>query len=315
MASARALGAGVLAVVALLASAAGVEGLRERRYPPPPPAQASLYLTSGAVARRLAVGFDPLVADVYWIRSVLYYGDMKLRLARMAAAPEVDASGTPSAYALLYPLLDLTTSLDPRFNIAYRFGAIFLAEAYPGGPGRPDQAIALLQKGLAERPDKWEYMQDIGFVYYWWYQDYKAAAEWFERASQMEGAPWFLRSLAATTIAAGGDRRSSRLMWQSIHESAESDWLRNDAERRLLQLDTLDVIDQLQPIVDRAAAALPADQLTWPALVRAGLIRGVPLDPTGVPFEIDADGRVQASPQSPLYPLEPPKAHVGLPTS
>ena len=74
---------------------------------------------------------------------------------------------------MLYPLLDLTTTLDPYFSIAYRFGAIFLGEAYPGGPGRPDLAIALLQKGLAAQPEKWQYMQDLGFVYYWHMRDYK----------------------------------------------------------------------------------------------------------------------------------------------
>ena len=49
-------------------------------------------------------------------------------------------------------MLDLTTTLDPLFNVAYRFGAIFLAEPYPGGAGRPDLAIALLEKGLQARP-------------------------------------------------------------------------------------------------------------------------------------------------------------------
>src|SRR5436190_507462 len=64
-------------------------------------------------------------------------------------------------YALLYPLLDLTTTLDPYFSIAYRFGAIYMGEAYPGGPGRPDLAVALLKKGLAAQPDKWQYMMDL----------------------------------------------------------------------------------------------------------------------------------------------------------
>ncbi len=108
----------------------------------------------------------------------------------------------------------------------------------------PDQAIALLEKGLAAQPDKWG-MQDIGFVHYWWRQDYQAAAKWFDKAGQVPGAPWFLRSLAATTVAAGGDRQSSRLIWQSLYDSAELDWLRQDAEKHLLQLEALDTIDQL----------------------------------------------------------------------
>src|SRR5262249_6230127 len=154
-----------------------------------------------------------------------------------------------------YPLLDLTTSLDPSFNIAYRFGSIFLAEPYPGGAGRPDLAIALLEKGLRHQPDKWEYMQDIGFVHYWWRHDYKTAAEWFDKAGQVPEAPWFLKSLAANTLAEGGDRRSSRLMWESIRDSAEIDWLRNDADRRLKQLDVLDFMVRVQAAIDRYTSA------------------------------------------------------------
>ncbi len=122
---------------------------------------------------------------------------------------------------------------------------MFLAEPYPAGPGRPDLAVALLQKGLEARPDKWEYMQDIGFVHYWYSHDYRQAAQWFDQASQRPGAPWWLKSLAATTLARGGDRRSSRQMWLAIRESAETEWLKSDAERRLLQLRALDELDQL----------------------------------------------------------------------
>lgn len=300
---------GVLAVVVLVAGAAVLQGAREVRFPRPPASEESLYVTSGTTARRLALGYSALAADLYWIRTIQYYGGVKLRLERDGPRP-ASADGTlPSDYALLHPLLDLTTTLDPAFNIAYRFGAIFLAEPYPGGAGRPDLAIALLQKGLAARPDKWEYMQDIGFVHYWWRHDYRAAAEWFDKASAAPGSPWFLRSLAATTLAEGGDRQSSRTMWQAIYQSAEIEWLRNDAERRLLQLDAMDFIDQVQREVDQARAAGVA-ATDWQALVRAGAIRGIPVDPTQTPLELDGSGRVRLSRQSPLFPLpeEPQRA-------
>jgi len=45
-----------------------------------------------------------------------------------------------------------------------------------------------------------------------------------------------VKSLAATTLAQGGDRRSSRRDVVAILQSAEVDWLRKDAERRLVQL-------------------------------------------------------------------------------
>ncbi len=293
-------------VTFLVAAAAAVQKERELRYPPPAPADDILYITSGPVVRRLAVGYNALVADLYWIRAIQYYGGTKLRLSNPGAA--TSGAGVPgftneaAPYSMLYPMLDLTTTLDPRFNIAYRFGAIFLAEALPGGAGRPDLAIDLLEKGLRERPDRWEYMQDIGFVHYWWRHDYKAASDWFTRASAVPGAPWWLKSLAANTLTEGGDRRSSRLMWESIRESAEIDWLRNDAERRLTQLRALDEIDVLQAAVDRAVAA-GVTPIDWPSIVRTGVLPGIPVDPSGSLYEIGADERVRLSTKSSLYPL------------
>jgi hypothetical protein len=291
---------------ALLGGAAWLQGVREKRYPPPPATEESIYLTSGRMVRYLTAGYQALAADVYWIRAIQYYGSNKLKANQ-------DPAPSSNQYALLYPLLDLTTTLDPRFNIAYRFGAIFLAEAPPGGAGRPDLAIALLEKGLRERPDKWEYMQDIGFVHYWWTQDFKAAAYWFQKAGDVPEAPWFLRSLAATTLTEGGDRRSSRLMWESIRQSAEIDWLRNEADRRLMQLDALDEIDRLQKIVDEVADR-DGRSPDWTWVVRATGWRAVPVDPTGAAYEIDALGRVGVSRVSSLFPLPvEPRRLIALP--
>src|SRR6185503_14964586 len=119
---------------------------------------------------------------------------------------------------------------------------------------------------------------------------------------EVPGAPWWLRSLAATTLAQGGDRQSSKVMWEAIRQSAEIAWLRQDAERRLVQLRALDEIDALQRAVDEHARRTGHPPADWAALVRGGVLRGVPLDPTGTPYELEA-GRVRLSRSSPLYPL------------
>ena len=303
---ARTIGIVVVAAV-LLAGASWLQAERERRYPPPADLEeGTLYVQSGTLARRIAGAYASIAADLYWVRAIQLYGAAKLRLdasSRLAPEPPPMIAAPRDEYQLLYPLLDLTTALDPRFNIAYRFGAVFLAESYPSGPGRPDLAIALLEKGLRERPDKWEYMEDIGFVHYWYEHDYHAAAEWFRKASELPGAPWWLRSLAATTLAQGGDRQSSKLMWEAIRQSAEIPWLRRDAERRLLQLRVLDEIDALQRAVDDYARRTGQPPANWDALIRAGILRGVPAEPTGTPYELGLDGRVRLSRDSPLQPL------------
>jgi hypothetical protein len=301
-----ALAGGIVAALALLAGAVELQALRDRSYPVSDEAVDAMYVRSGDTIRRLTGPYTALAADGYWIRAIQYYGGTKRRLQAQPRVPEPPpmlAVPTSDDYALLYPMLDVITTLDPRFTIAYRFGSVFLAEAYPRGPGRPDLAAALLQKGLRAQPDKWEYMEDIGFVHYWYVHDYRAAAGWFQKGSELPGAPWWLRSLAATTLAQGGDRQSSRLMWEAIRQSAEIDWLRQDAERRLLQLRALDEIDALQQRVDAFARGAGQAPAGWQALVRARVVPGVPLDPSRTPYELTSEGRVHIAQGSPLSPL------------
>jgi hypothetical protein len=290
------------AVAALMASAVGLQIVRDRHFSPAArTAKRMLHVPSGRALARLALSFDALAADLYWIRTIQHYGGDRL------------SDRGASRYELLQPLLDITTTLDPRFTIAYRFGAIFLSEPWPGGPGRPDQAVALLKKGLAAEPTKWQYAYEAGFVFYR-FGDYREAASWFQRASGIPGSPEWLGPLAAATLARGGDRAVSRFLWEQIRASAEQDWMRKTAERNLVQLNTLDHIDTLQPHVDRYVSRNPAGPLTWDRLVRAGVFPGIPLDPTRTPYELNPWwGTIIVSDQSPLYPMpgDPPLGRPG----
>lgn len=289
-----------VALVALLGSAVVCEVVRDRAYGAPKPERGVLYVRSGDAVKRMALSYSALLADVYWIRALQYYGGTRL-----------SRSG-PKDYSLLYPLLDITTTLDPLFIIAYRFGAIFLAEDYPGGAGRPDLAVALLQKGLRSQPTRWQYYQDIGFVYYWWRHDYRAAGQWFEKGATIPGAPWWMQSMAAVTLAEGGDRRTSRVLWEAQLAGAENEWMRNEAGRRLQQLDALDAMDQLTAIVRRYVARTGTFPESWDPLIAAGELRGVPLDPTGVPYVLNAKKReIAVARASRLYPMPTPEQSRG----
>ncbi len=169
------IGGVALVAAVLLGGAVQIQAAREARYPPREENPQILYVQSGSVLRRLAGAYAPLAADVYWIRAIQYYGGHKLR-AGADAIPAI-------RYELLYPLLDLTTSLDPPLQHRLPIRLDLPPEPYPNGAARPDLAITLLEKGLRERPGKWEYMQDIGFVHYWYDHDYRAAADAFNRAA------------------------------------------------------------------------------------------------------------------------------------
>jgi tetratricopeptide (TPR) repeat protein len=288
------------AAAAAFVAAIAIQALRDGAYPRElRDTERLLYVRSGPAMRRLALSYDALAADVYWFRTVQHYGGD--RLTRGPGARR---------YELLYPLLDLTTSLDPYFTIAYRFGAIFLSEPYPGGAGRPDQAVALLRKGIAAQPTRWQYYHDTAFVYYWHLRDYGAAAAWFQRAAGQPGAPNWLAPVAASMLARGGDRTSARFLWQQILESDQT-WLRRNAERALLQLDAMDRIDEIHAAIRRNPLP-PGEIYSWDALARRGILPGVLLDPAHTPFALDPlTGRVTVSETSALYPMPEDLSRAG----
>ncbi len=124
-----------------------------------------LLLSSPSAIQKLSLGYDSLLADIYWTRAVQYYGSHL---------------NAPSHFQLLWPLLDVTTTLDPKLVVAYRFGAIFLSEPLAGA-NRTDLAVKLVKRGIQANPDNWHLYGDLGFLYYWGMKDYPdAAAAYFD---------------------------------------------------------------------------------------------------------------------------------------
>src|SRR3984957_9481784 len=66
-----------------------------------------LYLSSPKMVKRASLGFDGLMACIYWTRTVQYFGHRHFDRAR--------------TYNELAPLLEITTTLDPHLLPAYQF--------------------------------------------------------------------------------------------------------------------------------------------------------------------------------------------------
>lgn len=234
-----------------------------------------LYFTSGDQLKWLVPGFESVLADVYWLRTVQYFGRAVLR--RQGGA-EVQA---------LIPLVEITIALDPKFRVAYLSGATFIGEPPPIGPGDGIAAVRILEKGVVELPDDWIVQQHLGYGIFILLGDNKRAADRLMRASRLPGAPFWLETFAAALLTDGGERDKSRLIWKHMLQDSEAPQVQELARRNLLRLDALDVIDKLN---QRAAAYYKAHD-SWPT-TRQGfeaLAAGLPLsDPTGVPFSFDA---------------------------
>ena len=253
-----------------------------------------LYLWSGEQVRRLAPGFESVMADLYWLRTVQYFGGQRI-------------FAKDKRFDLLQPLIDITTTFDPKFEIAYRYGACFLAEPYPFGAGKPEEAVALLERGVANLPASWLLRQNLGFYSYFFLKDPHRAADALLAARDLPGAPMWLETMAADILGKGGDRETARKVWSRMYENQEEGPLKGNAKSQVQRLDALDAVD----VLTRLVAEFKTRHGRWPAsfheLGQAGLLPFPPVDPTGVPFHYDPQqGKVEIQETSALWRMPGP---------
>jgi hypothetical protein len=246
-------------------------------------------LASGPMLKKLSLGYDSLLADIYWTRTVQYYGR---RL------------GQPGAnFDQLAPLLNVTTTLDPHLLIAYRFGATFLAEGRPIGAGRPDLAADLLKRGIAANRDEWQLYSDLGTIYYWHTKNYQAAAQAFWQGGDIAGAPPWMKPFAAHVAQEGMSRDTSRFMWSQVYKEATDERIRRNAMNHLKELQTEADLETLTKIAADYKTKFGHFPASGAELLAAGMARAIPKDPAGYAYRLSPDGKPSVDPASPIAAL------------
>jgi hypothetical protein len=251
-----------------------------------------LLLSSPTAIQKLSLGYDSLLADIYWTRAVQYYG------SRLGPGKH--------NFDLLYPLLDVATTLDPKLIVAYRFGAIFLSEQVLGA-NRTDLAIKLVKRGIEANPDNWRLSGDLGFLYYWRMKDYSDSAAVYLDGSKKPGAPPWMKLMAARVAAMGGSIDTSRMIWSQVYESTQDPRIRKMALKELEELKAQDDeqhLDELATDYRKRFGRFPA---SIEEMQKAELLPQVPVDAEGYPYRLGADGKSRLDPRSPIVIEAPPK--------
>jgi len=248
--------------------------------------QDDILLRSGKLMRVVSLEYAPLTADIYWTRVVQYYGNKHVR--------------GQANLELLWPLLDITTTLDPDLLIAYRFGAVFLSQPAPSGAGRPDLAVKLLQRGIQANPDYWRLYEDLGFVYYFDLKDYQKASEAFFEGSKKPDAQVWMKVMAAKIAAEGASYETSVFLWKDIYETTKDPEVKENAQMHLRLLRVQEDCKRLDALADEYAKRYGRRPERMNELVQAGLLRGIPVDPVGFAYEFSEEGKAELNLDSPL---------------
>jgi len=236
-----------------------------------------LYISSPKVVKRASLGYDGLMACIYWTRAVQYFGQR--------------FHDRSLSYNELAPLLEMTTQLDPHLLVAYQFGASFLAPRPPFGAGQPERAIQLMEFGVQNNPQEWRLYYDLGFVYYMELKDYAKAADAFERGSRVGSHP-FLKIMAAQMAQHAGEFDTARMMWSATYQSSQDKLVQQNAVEHLRALKVDEDITNLQSTVTHFGQKTGRLPYSISEVAAAEKWPGIPVDPDGNSYTMDHDGRI-----------------------
>lgn len=277
--SSRLLFAAAFAAAVLLAQVS-LDAATARRPPP-----VDTLLESSAVPapllRVLALGFTSAAADLSYLEAIQVFGD-----AAHGRAPDAVRERRNRAVARL---LDRATDLDPRFDFAYVFAGVSLPSPTRQGEilGVED-AVRLLSKGMRNGSDDWRIPFHLAYLRSAYLEDYPSAADAMVEASRRPGAPSYLPLLATRLAAHGGAIETGLAFARSMLDQTPPGEQR---EALIARIRLLEMERQLREIEAAVATyrerhqAFPGDLA---ALADDGLLPGIPVEPHGGRYELDA---------------------------
>jgi len=245
-----------------------------------------LVMRSGKLVKAMSLEYAPLMADIYWTRAVQYYGDKRAR-------------HDPN-FELLWPLLDVTTALDPNLLVAYRFGSTFLSEPSPRGAGHAEFGIALLERGIQANPEYWRLYEDLGFIYYFELKDYAKASAAFAEGSKNPDSQIWMKIMAAKIAAEGQSLQTSIFLWNEVYQTTKDPQVKENARTHLQLLGAEQDCKQLDALADEFQKRTGRRPARVSELVQAGLLPRLPVDPMGYPYVFGPDGKAALNLDSPL---------------
>jgi tetratricopeptide (TPR) repeat protein len=249
-------------------------------------AEEQLYL-NGTTVRRISLGFNGLAADWYWMRSLQYVGGKLLNAQERIRLDDM----SPLNLKLLAPLLDAATTLDPEFMEPYEYAAVVL-------PGvNVEDAIRIVNKGIAANPSAWRLYQHLGYVY-WQRQDYQKSAQIYAAGGKLPGAPRWMTEMGARMLAEGGSIQAARQMYQHLYDESKDDQVKQMLQRRLLQVDSFEQRDLIRRVLSDYSSRFKGCPDSWKdvsATLRTLRLpidanSGGPLDPAGTPYVLVKGG-------------------------
>lgn len=234
------------------------------------------YVPSVTALRSIAADHKELVAASLILKVVMYFGGM-IEKARneLEIAPD---------YVSMSRLLHGAVKLDPYNMDAYYFAQGFL----PWDVKQFKIANDLLDYGMKYRTWDWQLPFFAGFNSAFFLKDYKAAARYYQRVSELSG-PDISPLLAGRYMQESGQTELAIIYLSTLVKKENNPALKKNI---LIRLEAFKATRRIEIARDRFHDATGTLPTTVDQLIQAGYLSAIPVDPYGGRFYLEPGGKV-----------------------
>lgn len=197
------------------------------------------FIPEAVFSKSFSGGFDRLIADIYWLIFIQYYGDSRCRDDHFRHAPDY---------------IELVVHMDPHFIRPYWFASFVLSEDLK----QVERADDILREGIKNNPNDWSIPYIAGFNQYLYADNPKKAAYYYRIAGKVPGAPSWLNAQArileldipsylkkvrtwlrilkqGDAMVKGKALQNLTILWSKMYWAAPTDIMRKNIKEKLEQ--------------------------------------------------------------------------------
>lgn len=234
------------------------------------------YLPKGEYLKVAVLGYQHITADLIWLKTVQYLGDMKQ---------------TTGGFRWAYHAADVVTDLDPAFVMAYYAGGTVLGV----WSGLVEESIVLLEKGMRYDPNDWRFPFLIGYNYFYEMCDPGNGAKYFQQAASLPGAPPYLARLASRLAVEAGDPDAAMEFLVRFRNQIADERVREGLEVRMKEV----LVERDVRIIEKAVTRFKGQKGRLPStleeLVQLNYLESIPTEPFGGRYELLPSGQASSS--------------------
>jgi tetratricopeptide (TPR) repeat protein len=228
------------------------------------------------VVKALSADQYQFISQLISLKCLFYFGTL------------VDVKKQMPDWLRLQRALYTATRLDPYNMDAYYFAQAIL----PWDAGKPQEAIDLLEYGFAHRTWDWYLPFFLSFDYAFFLKDYGKAAEYLQKAAELNPrAAWF-STLAARYYYEGGKTALALAYLRELIPTTRSEAIK---KLLIIRAEALERIFQLEEAIADFSTRFHRAPKNLQELVEVSILNSLPEDPYGGTFYLDKEGNVRTT--------------------